>query len=94
MTISITDDIKSITELKQNAAQILQQVHNTGRPVVLTVNGKAEAVLLEAKEYERMTQALAMMKLILTAENDVKEGKVRDATAFFEEFRRGKELSS
>ena len=94
MTISITEDIKSITELKKNAAQILQQLHTTGRPVVLTVNGKAAAVLLEAKEYERMTQALEMMKVILAAENDVKDGKLRDIAAFFEEFRRDKEQSS
>lgn len=93
MNISITEDIKSVTELKKNATQILQHVHNTGRPVVLTVNGKAEAVLIEAKEYERMVQALATMQGILTAEDDIKQGKVRDATTFFEEFRHGKEVS-
>lgn len=81
-----------MTELKKNATQILQQVHNTGRPVVLTVNGKAEAVLIEAKEYERMVQVLATMQRILTAEDDIKQGKVRDSATFFEEFRRDKEL--
>lgn len=57
------------------------------KPVVLKVNGKTEAMLLDAREYERMVQALAMMKLILAAEDDVQQGKLRDATAFFEEFR-------
>ena len=93
MGFSITDDIKSITEMKKNATQVLQQVHTTGRPVVLTVNGKAEAVLVDAREYEHMTQALAMMKLLLTAEQDIKQGNVRDASTFFEEFRREKNVS-
>ena len=92
MGISITDDIRSITDLKRNTNQILKQVHETGRPVVLTVNGKAEAVLVDAKEYEKLSQALATMKLLLVAENDVKEDKVRDAEDFFKEFRRDKKI--
>jgi prevent-host-death family protein len=92
MTISITDDIKSITDLKRNTNQILRQVHDTGRPVVLTVNGKAEAVLLGAKEFEKMTNALAILKLTVPAENDIKEGAVMDAEAFFKEFRRDKKI--
>jgi prevent-host-death family protein len=93
MTINITEDIKSVTDLKKNAMLLMRQVHDTGRPVVLTVNGKAEAVLLDAKEYERMTEALAMMKLLLVAEEDVKQAKVRNVSAFFEEFHRGNEVS-
>ncbi len=49
--LSITEDILSITELKRNTNSILKQLHNTGRPVILTVNGKAEAVFIDAGEY-------------------------------------------
>ena len=93
MAISITDDIKPIKELEDDAMQVMRQMHDTGRPIVLTVNGKADAVLMDAREYERIMQALAMMKLLLIAEDDVKAGRVSDASAFFEEFRRDKGLS-
>jgi prevent-host-death family protein len=92
MDINITDDIKSITDLKRDTNKILKQVHDTGRPVVLTVNGKAEAVLLDAKEYEKITNTLAVLKLLLVAENDIKEGNVKDSEAFFMEFRRAKKI--
>jgi prevent-host-death family protein len=92
MAISITDDIKSITDLKRNTNRILQQVHATGRPVVLTVNGKAEAVLLDAKEYEKITHSLALLKIILIGENDIKENNFKDAEVFFKEFRRAKKI--
>lgn len=92
MAISITDDIKSITDLKRNTNQILKQVHDTGRPVVLTVNGKAEAVLLDAKEYEKLTGALAVLKLIIAAESDIKDNRIKDADVFFKEFRRDKKI--
>lgn len=92
MGISITDDIRSITELKRNTNQILKQVHSTGRPIVLTVNGKAQAVLVDAKEYERITECLSMLKLLLAAEEDIKRGLVRDTDVFFREFRRDKKI--
>ena len=53
MAIKITEDIRSITDLKRSTNSVLEQIHKTKRPVVLTVNGKAEAVLLDAKEYEK-----------------------------------------
>lgn len=92
MAINISEDIRSMSDLKKNTSQYMRQVHETGRPMVLTVNGKAEAVLIDAKEYERMTAALAVMRLLLAAEQDVKAGRVRDASTFFEEFYREHEV--
>lgn len=92
MGISITNGIRSITDLKRNTNQILKQVHDTKQPVILTVNGKAEAVLMDAKEYERISDALAMLKVILSAEEDVKNNSFIEAESFFKEFRRDKKI--
>lgn len=45
--ISLSEDIRSVTELKRNTRAILDHLHATGRPVILTVNGKADSVLLD-----------------------------------------------
>jgi len=92
MAISITEDIRSITDLKRNTNSVLAQIHRTKRPIVLTVNGKAEAVLLDAKEYEKITNAFNLLKLLAPAEEDIKEGKYTEAKDFFKEFKRGKEI--
>ena len=92
MPIRITDDIRSITELKRNTNAVLAQIHRTKRPVILTGNGKAEAVIVDAKEYEKMTHAFNLLKLLASGEEDIKEGRYTEAKAFFEEFRRGKEV--
>jgi prevent-host-death family protein len=92
MALSITEDIRSITELKRNTNDILNQIHKTKRPVVLTVNGKAEAVIIDAKEYEKTTNAFNLLKLILPAEEDIKEGRFTDARGFFKEFKRGNKI--
>ena len=92
MGISITDGIRSITDLKRNTNQILKQVHDTKQPVVLTVNGKAEAVLMGAKEYEAISQAIAMFKLLVPAEEDIKNNRLKDSEDFFKEFRHDKKI--
>ena len=82
MTISITEDIRSITELKRNTNSVLDQIHKTKRPVILTVNGK----------YEKITNAFNLLKLLAPAEEDIKEGRYTEAKDFFKEFKRGKEI--
>ena len=93
MTLSITEDIRSITDLKRNTNSILEQIHKTKRPVVLTVNGKAEAVLLAAKEYEKIANAFNLLKLLIPAEEDISNKRYKEAKTFFKEFKRGKKIS-
>ncbi|MDL1982692.1 MAG: type II toxin-antitoxin system Phd/YefM family antitoxin [Deltaproteobacteria bacterium] len=92
MSLSITQDIRSITDLKRNTNSVLKQIHKTKRPVVLTVNGKAEAVLIDAKEYEKITNAFNLLKLLVPAEGDISNGRYKEAKKFFKEFKFEKEI--
>lgn len=92
MALSITEDIRSITDLKRNTNSVLDQIHKTKRPVVLTVNGKAEAVILDAKEYEKITYAFNLLKLLVPAEEDIIAGRYKEAKDFFKEFKRDKKI--
>jgi prevent-host-death family protein len=93
MTLRITEDIRSITDLKRNTNSVLKQIHKTKRPVVLTVNGKAEAVLLDAKEYEKIASAFNLLRLLMPAEEDIKNDRYKEARDFFKEFKRDKKIS-
>ena len=92
MAISITQDIRSITDLKRNTNSVLKQIHQTKRPVILTANGKAEAVLMDAKEYEKISNAFNLLKLLAPAEVDISNSKFKEAQAFFKEFKRDKKI--
>jgi len=92
MTIHLTEDIRSVTELKRQTREILDQIHQTGRPVVVTVNGKADAVLMDAATYEAHLRAANMARLIGTAEEDVAAGRVRPMRAFLKEFTRARKV--
>jgi len=71
MGISLTEDIRSVTELKRNTRQILDHMHKTGRPVILTVNGKADAVLIDAKKFEKHLKASNLARLLGQGEEDI-----------------------
>ena len=93
MTLSITEDIRSITDLKRNTNSVLEQIHKTKRPIVLTVNGKAEAVLLAAEEYEKIANAFNLLKLLIPAEEDIINTRYTEARKFFKEFKGDKKIS-
>ena len=54
MEIDIEQDIVSVTDLKRRTKSVIEHVHGTRRPVVITVNGRADVVLMSAKTYETL----------------------------------------
>lgn len=90
--ISPTEDIRSVTDLKRNTRDILDHLHATGRPVFLTVNGKADSVLLDVRVYEKHLQAGNLAKLLAQAELDIESGRTRPAKDFLKEFKRAKKI--
>ena len=73
-----------MTYLKTRAPDLLAQVNQTQRPVVITQNGEARAVLQDPESYERMRSALGLLKLLAQGEEDVKSGRVVGQASVFE----------
>ncbi len=66
----------------------MKQMKKTGRPLVLTVNGKAEAVLVDAAAYQQVADQLDAIAAIREGLADVEKGLGRDADEFFDELER------
>lgn len=92
MFVSITEDIKSVSDLKKKTREIFEQVHRTGRPVVITVNGRPDVVLLDAALFEKKLKALNLGALLAEAEADVRAGRTRPAQDFLKELKRGSKI--
>lgn len=71
-------DIRPITYLKNNTADLLSQINESQRPVYITQKGETRAVLQDPKSYEQMRSAIGLLKLIALGEEDVRSGKTRD----------------
>lgn len=81
--MNINEDIRPISYIKANAAEILEQVNETRRPVYVTQNGEARAVLVDTESYENMKKAIGLLKLLTQGERDIIEGKILSQEDFF-----------
>jgi len=87
--LDITKDIQSLTTFRRQSSQFLKQLKKSKRPVVLTVNGKAAAILQDAEAYQRLLDIAARAdeeEAIRQGLEDVKKGRTRPARGFFAEF--------
>jgi len=73
--MNVMSDIKSITYLKSRAADLLKQINETHRPVVITQNGEPRAVLQDPESYENMRNAICLLKIISQGESDIRDGR-------------------
>ncbi len=73
--MKIKEDVRPVTYLKSKAADLLKQVNETHRPVIITQNGEARAVLQDTESYENMRATLGLLKLIAQGEEDIRNNR-------------------
>jgi prevent-host-death family protein len=87
--LDITTDIQSLTTFRRSSGDFMKQLRKSKRPMVLTVNGKAAAVVQDAEAYQRLLDIAARADAeegIRQGLEDARKGKVRPAREFFAEF--------
>jgi len=87
--INLTKDIQSLTTFRRNSGDFMKQLKKTKRPIILTVNGKAEAVVQDAESYQRLLDIAAKGDAhegIRQGVSDIKAGRVKPAETVFKEF--------
>jgi len=82
--MNISEDIRPVTYLKSRAADLLKQINETRRPVIITQNGEPRAVLQDPKSYENMRNAIGILKLISQGEEEIRDGKFKSQQEVFE----------
>ena len=92
--MNITNDIKPVTFLKSRAADLLKQINDTRRPVIITQNGEPRAVLQDPESYENMRNAIGILKLISEGESNVRDGRVRAQEDVFKDMEKGLKAKS
>ena len=82
----LSEAIKPISYVKANTGKVLEQV-NTSGPMVITQNGAASAVLMGVKDYERLTEGIALLKILSMGQKSIQEGKGIPAVGAFASIR-------
>lgn len=87
--LDITKDIQSLTTFRRRSGDFMKQLQKSKRAVVLTVKGKAAAVVQDAEAYQHLLDIAAHVDAeegIRQGLEDAKKGKVRPTREFFSEF--------
>jgi prevent-host-death family protein len=89
--LDITKDIQSLTTFRRRSGDFMKQLKKSKRPVVLTVKGKAAAIVQDAEAYQRLLDVAASADAqegIHQGLDDVAHGRTRPAKEVFDEIRR------
>jgi prevent-host-death family protein len=85
--LDINRDIHPLTDFKRNTPQFLKQLRETGAPVVLTINGKAELVVQDARSYQKLRELAERLETIEAVQEglaSMKQGKGRPMDEVFD----------
>ena len=83
--MNISSDIKPVSFLKSHAADILKQINDTRRPIVITQNGEPRGVLQDPESYDNMRRAIGLLKLISQGEEDIRQGNIKSQDRVFKD---------
>ncbi len=79
--------IRPISYLKANAAEVLDQIADKREPLVITQNGEAKAVLQDIVSYEQTQETLAVLKILALGSKELADGSTVDAAEAFRRVR-------
>ena len=70
-------NIKPISYLKANAAEVLKILAEQREPFLITQNGEARAVMQDIASYESTQETLALLKILALGNREIEEGQVK-----------------
>lgn len=69
-------DVRPVTEFRSNTSAVIEQMHSTKRPVILTQHGRSAAVLLDPEVYEGMIDEIELLRDLAISEAQIAAGQV------------------
>lgn len=81
--MNLKEDIKPISYVKSNAAEVLNRVNETHKPMIITQNGEARAVLIDTESYDNLVQSISLLKLLSQGEKEIEKGLLIDQDEVF-----------
>jgi len=91
--MNIKDDIKPVSYVKSHIAEIIKNINDNHRPIIITQNGEAKGVFIDTESYQNMRNTISLMKLVMEAEKDIESGNVISQEEVFSSIEKKLEMS-
>ncbi len=75
--MKLSESVKSISYLKAHASEILNDISENQKTMIITQNGEAKAVFQDIKEYEKSQETLALLKILALSGEEIKRGEYK-----------------
>ncbi len=95
--LNIKRDIQSLSTFKRNTNELLEQMKQTGEPIILTVNGKAELVVQDATSYQKLLEQIEKLEIIAGVRKglkDIEAGRTNSLEEFRQQIQRKYDIPS
>ncbi len=73
--LEVNTDIKPVSEFRAKAADLIERVRSTRRPLVLTQRGRSAAVVVAVDDYEQLVEEVETLRDIRAAEGQINSGR-------------------
>jgi prevent-host-death family protein len=86
--MKFSESIKPISYLKTHASEVIRDVVENKKTMVITHNGEAKVVLQDVKVFEQTQEALALLKILALSGKNMKNGRIKPLEKSFKNIRR------
>ena len=83
-----SEAIKPISYLKAHASELIRDVSDNQKTMIITQNGKAKVILQDIKLYEKTQESLALLKILAMSNKNLKNGNVKSIDQAFSDIRK------
>jgi len=83
--MKLSESVKPISYLKTHASEVIRDVSENYKTILITHNGEAKAILQDVKVYEKQQETLALLKILALSSKSIKEGKVKPIRKAFKD---------
>ena len=83
--MKFSSQIKPISYLKSHTAEIVRDISESRKPLLITQNGEAKLVVMDVKSYEEQEESFALLKILALGNREIEQDKFRDVEDVFAE---------
>ena len=83
-----SEAIKPISYLKAHASELIRNISNNQKTMIITQNGEAKVILQDIKLYEQTQESLALLKILAMSNKNLKAGKIKQTIQAFKDIRK------
>jgi prevent-host-death family protein len=85
--MKFSTQVRPLSYLKANAAEVIRQLSDQREPMVITQNGEAKLVIQDVASYEQEQETLALLKILALGQREIDEGLARPAASAIKKLR-------